>query len=75
MKAKLSSDIKPQKVIKALERLGFKKHKKRGSHIHLKHSDGRWTQVSVHPKPVPKGTLGKILGQAEISHQEFLENL
>ena len=56
---RLPSDIKPKDVIKTLEKLGFRRHKSKGSHIRLKHPDGRWTQVAVHPKPIPSGTLRK----------------
>lgn len=35
--------------------------------MRLKHPDGRLTQVAIHPKPIPPGTLRKILRQAEIS--------
>lgn len=75
MKTNLPSDIKPKQAIRALERLGFRQYKKRGSHVRLKHPDGRWTQVAVHSKPIPKGTLLRILAQAEISREEFLKNL
>lgn len=75
MRTKIPSDIKPKQVIKVLERLGFKQYRKRGSHVRLKHPDGRWTQVAIHPKPVPKETLVRILEQAEIDRQDFLKNL
>ena len=71
--AKLPRNIKPQKLIKILKRYGFVEVGKRGSHIRLKHPDGRWTQVAVHPKPVPQGTLSKILSQTELSPND-LEN-
>jgi predicted RNA binding protein YcfA (HicA-like mRNA interferase family) len=44
--------LKPQpaqKVIKALSKLGFKIVRKHGSHVVLKHPDGRLTVVPVHP--------------------------
>lgn len=72
---KVPPDLKPQEVIKALARAGFQKHRGKGSHIRLKHPDGRWTQVAVHPKPVPLGTLRKILRQAEITIEELLKNI
>lgn len=68
---KLPRDIKPEKLIKALQRLGFKNHKGKGSHRRLRHPDGRWTQVAIHPKPIPQGTLSKILHQAEITIEEI----
>ncbi|HBQ50819.1 hypothetical protein A3B42_03285 [Candidatus Daviesbacteria bacterium RIFCSPLOWO2_01_FULL_38_10] len=71
---KLPRNVKPQRLIKFLEKLGFQKGKGRGSHIRLTHSDGRWTQVAVHPGPVPRGTLRKIIRQAELT-EEQLNNL
>lgn len=68
---KLPRNIKPNRLIKALVKLGFENHKGKGSHRRLRHTDGRWTQVAVHPGPVPSGTLRKILHQAEISIEEL----
>lgn len=68
---KLPRDVKPQKITKILEKLGFKQGKGKGSHIRLIHPDGRWTQVAVHPKPIPVGTLKKIISQAKISEDEL----
>ncbi|MDP3733012.1 MAG: type II toxin-antitoxin system HicA family toxin [Candidatus Daviesbacteria bacterium] len=67
---KLSRNVKPQRLIKFLEKLGFQKGKGKGSHIRLTHHDGRWTQVAVHPGPVPQGTLKKITRQAELTDKQ-----
>ena len=75
MSRKLPRDIKPKQIIKALERLGFVSYKGRGSHLRLKHPDGRWTQVAVHPKTVSPGILNKILRQANITVETLLEIL
>lgn len=64
-------NVKPQRLIKFLVRLGFKEGKGRGSHIRLTHPDGRWTQVAVHPGPVPEGTLRKIIRQAKITEEQL----
>ena len=69
--SKLPRNIKPQKLIKALIRLGFREIGGKGSHIRLKHIDGRWTQVAVHQKPIPQGTLRALLRQAEIKIEEL----
>ena len=53
-------------MIKLLKRLGFVEIGNRGSHLKFKHSDGRRTQVAVHPKPIPIGTLKAILEQMKI---------
>lgn len=68
---KLPRNVKPQQVIRFLGKLRFQKGKGRGSHIRLTHPDGRWTQVAVHPKPIPEGTLRKIIRQAEITEEEL----
>lgn len=47
--------------------MGFVETKARGSHVRLIHTDGRWTQVAVHPGPIPVGTLRKIVNQAELT--------
>ena len=72
---KLPRNVKPNKLIKILIHLGFTEVGSRGSHIRLSHSDGRWTQVAVHPKPIPQGTLRTILKQAEISVSKLIELL
>lgn len=39
--------VNPEKVVTALEKLGFEKVAQSDSHIVLRHSDGRWTTVQV----------------------------
>lgn len=68
---RMPRNVKPQQVIRFLEKLGFQTGKGKGSHIRLSHPDGRWTQVAVHPKPVPEGTLRKIIRQAGLTEQEI----
>lgn len=70
---KLPRNIKPLQLIKFLEKLGFQKGKGKGSHIRLTHLDGRWTQVAVHPKPVPEGTLKKIIKQAGLTEEQVID--
>lgn len=72
---KLPRNIKGKQLIKVLKKFGFEKEAAKGSHIRLTHPDGRWTQVAVHPKPVPVGTLRTILRQTEISIEELLKNI
>ena len=72
---KLPRNVKGKQLIKALGKIGFSKVGSRGSHIRLAHTDGRWTQVAVHPKPIPQGTLRAILTQAELTIDELLELL
>lgn len=73
--SKLPRQLKPKQVVRALEKLGFKKFGSRGSHVHFRHQDGRWTQVAIHPKPIPPGTLKAILRQAKLSIDDLLKNI
>ncbi|OGD98209.1 hypothetical protein A3A49_00020 [Candidatus Curtissbacteria bacterium RIFCSPLOWO2_01_FULL_38_11b] len=69
--SKLPRNVKPQRLVKFLKRCDFKEVGGKGSHIRLKHPDGRWTQVAVHPGPVPAGTLRRIITQAELTEQQL----
>jgi len=68
---KLPRNVKPNRLLKALVKMGFEDYKGKGNHRRLRHRDGRWTQVPVHPKPIPQGTLRKILNQAKVSVEEL----
>lgn len=70
---KLPRNVKPQKMIKFLEKLQFTRGKGRGSHVRLTHPDGRWTQVAVHPGAIPTGTLTNIIKQAKITEDQLKE--
>lgn len=71
--SKLPRDIKPQQLIKLLIKLGFKQGKGKGSHIRFTHPNGKWTQIAVHPKPIPEGTLRKIVKQSELTDENLKE--
>jgi predicted RNA binding protein YcfA (HicA-like mRNA interferase family) len=63
---------KPDKVVKALEKLGFQKIRQSGSHAVFRHPDGRWTTVPIHKgKDVARGTLRKIIKDIGLSPEEF----
>lgn len=72
---KLPGSIKPRKIIKALQRAGFKERFTKGSHIVLTHQDGRRTIVSFHPKPLSRGEVKTILRQTKITPEEFFKLL
>lgn len=64
------------KVCKILSKCGFKPHRQKGSHIILKNKsrpNGTKTVVVPNHKEIEKGTLGEILRQADLTHDEFLE--
>jgi len=69
--------IKDRQLIKALKKLGFYKHRQRGtSHLIIVHLDGRRTSIPIHPgKDIPRGTLKGILRDLEISTEEFAKLL
>ena len=71
--------LKPQpaaKAIKVLSKLGFKIVRKHGSHVVLKHSDGRITVVPVHAgEEIGSGLLNKIIKDTGLSKEEFLRLL
>ena len=69
--------VKPKSLIKVLQSVGFVQHRKMsGSHLVLKHADGRRTTIPVHTKKeVPRGTLLAILKDIKISKEDFLKLL
>ena len=65
-----------RKVIKALSTIGFKTARKHGSHIVLKHPDGRITVVPVHAgEKIGPGLLLKIIKDAKLTKEEFTQLL
>ena len=65
--------LKPEELIRALEKLGFScTRKSKGSHFRYKHSDGRRTTVPIHKgKDISRGLLRKILRDVDISVDEL----
>lgn len=63
-----------REIIKALNKLEYEEVRQRGSHIRL--SCSNWRSVTVPDyKEVSRGLLRKILRDAELSTEEFLELL
>jgi predicted RNA binding protein YcfA (HicA-like mRNA interferase family) len=68
--------LKGEDVIKALSKAGFQVLRQKGSHIYLKHPDGRATVVPVHKgESLGRGILRKIIGDADMERDEFLKLL
>ncbi|MFQ6120665.1 MAG: type II toxin-antitoxin system HicA family toxin [Methanosarcinales archaeon] len=69
--------IKPlpaRKVIKALEKIGFKKIRQKGGHLFLRHPDGRTTIITVHHgEDIGKGMIRKIINDARLTRDEWFE--
>ena len=60
-------------LIKILSKIGFEITRQQGSHISLRHKDGRSTTVPNHPgEKIDRGLLNKILKKdIQISREEF----
>jgi predicted RNA binding protein YcfA (HicA-like mRNA interferase family) len=70
---KLPRDVSGPEAVKALRRLGFMVTRQDGSHIRLS-KGGLHVTVPNHRTLLPK-TLQSILRQANITVEEFVENL
>ncbi|MGZ4984911.1 MAG: type II toxin-antitoxin system HicA family toxin [Chthoniobacterales bacterium] len=62
---------KAREVLARLQRAGFAVRRQSGSHVVLRHADGRQTYVPMHTGDVPSGTFRTILKQARLTDQEF----
>lgn len=68
--------LKPQELIRALERLGFVKRRQTGSHVILRHPETKcMTSVPLHSGDIKRGLLFGILKQSGISREQLLEVL
>lgn len=60
--------VRGERVVRALEKAGFKVARVTGSHHVMRHPDGRGTTVPVHPgRDVAKGTLRGILADVSMT--------
>ena len=65
--------LKGREIVRTLERLGFRTVRTRGSHVFLKHQDGRVTTVPVHSgEIIGPGLLRAILRDIEMTLEEFI---
>jgi predicted RNA binding protein YcfA (HicA-like mRNA interferase family) len=64
--------LRGKQIVRALQRLGFEVDRVRGSHVFLKHPDGRATSVPVHSgETIGPGLFRSILHDVEMSIEEF----
>lgn len=63
-----------KQVLSTLERLGFVEIHRKGSHVKMKHSDGRIIVFPFHDE-VDRFTLKGALRDANIDLNEFLKNV
>jgi predicted RNA binding protein YcfA (HicA-like mRNA interferase family) len=50
---------------------GFAVKRQSGSHVVLRHADGRQTYVAMHPGDIPTGTLRAIVRQSGLTEEEL----
>ena len=65
--------VKPEKILKAVKKLGFQPIHVKGSHHIFKHADGRRISVPIHAhKLIGKGLLLKIIKEdLHLTKEEF----
>jgi predicted RNA binding protein YcfA (HicA-like mRNA interferase family) len=65
-----------KKLVAALEKAGFVQIRQKGSHVRMRHSDGRVTTIPLHTNQIiGKGLLRKILRDVEWSIEDLIHNL
>ncbi|MGM0610021.1 MAG: type II toxin-antitoxin system HicA family toxin [Thermodesulfobacteriota bacterium] len=65
--------LKADEVIRCLQRHGFVVVRQKGSHVRLRHNDGRVTSIPNHPgQDIGKGLLIKILRDTDLTMNELL---
>ena len=63
-----------REVLAALKRLGFKEIHRKGSHVKMKHPDGRKIVFPYHNE-IDRYTLKGALKDAEIDIEDFLQQV
>jgi len=68
--------LEAKELIKILHKFGFQVIRQKGSHVYLKHENGRCTVVPLHAgKEIGRGLLKRILNETEITREEFLKRI
>jgi len=68
--------LNPHKLIKMLQRAGFKIIRQKGSHVIMMNDRKIRTVIPVHPgKDVKPGLIRAIIKEAGLSREEFLKLL
>ncbi|MEH2266269.1 type II toxin-antitoxin system HicA family toxin [Nostoc sp.] len=67
--------LKPQEVVRILEKLGFVEVRQKGSHKQFRHQDGRGTTVPFHKsRDISPRLLHQIANDIGLSVEEMLES-
>jgi len=65
--------LKATELVHALEQAGFETLRYKGSHLRMRHPDGRIVTVPVHSgQDIGRGLLRKVLRDAELNRDEFM---
>lgn len=69
------NNLRPERVIKAFERAGWKKRGQKGSHIHLTKEGSHYIlSIPIHKgKPIKQGLLKNQIMKAGLTEEEFLK--
>ena len=68
--------VKADAVVKALRKIGFQPARQKGSHLIMKHPDGRSTVIPIHSgEELGRGILMEIIGDTGLSREEFMQLL
>ncbi len=66
--------LRAKEIIRFLRRIGFQEVRQKGSHLFLKHLDGRTTSVPIHAgESIGRGLLREILADIKMTPEEFIE--
>lgn len=67
--------LKGKELVRLLEKRGFQIVRTRGSHLFLRHADGRVTTMPVHAgETLGPGLLRSILRDVELSMDDLVRN-
>lgn len=67
--------LEGKEIVAVLEKAGFVVDRQRGSHVFLKHPDGRATVVPMHAgETIGPGLFAKILRDVELHRENFLKS-
>jgi predicted RNA binding protein YcfA (HicA-like mRNA interferase family) len=67
--------LKPQEVVRIIEKLGFVEVRQKGSHKQFRHPDGRGTTVPFHKgRDISPRLLRQIANDISLTVEEMLES-
>lgn len=68
--------ITAAQLVVVLTNIGFETTRQRGSHVRMKHPDGRAVSIPIHSsRNLGRGLLRKILRDTELNREDFLKLL